>query len=180
MATRTWINIVFGTMVAINRCSSIHCCESLNINSKNIGVRLTSDHFYALLSAYVFEFLCQKREVRDDLEPRKHCVRFFGLNLWPAISETNITKGKESTKTRVTIVHAVIAESLHNKGKRTVYYIYSPRMTAENQIPWNCLTVNDDTEAFMCLRKIQRLTNDLKQESKCDESNEANNLLSQC
>ncbi|EZA59327.1 hypothetical protein X777_15972 [Ooceraea biroi] len=38
------------------------------------------------------------------------------------------------------------------------------RMTAESQIPWNCLTVNDDTEAFICLRRIQWLTGDLKEE----------------
>ncbi|RLU19878.1 hypothetical protein DMN91_008437, partial [Ooceraea biroi] len=37
-------------------------------------------------------------------------------------------------------------------------------MTAESQIPWNCLTVNDDTEAFICLRRIQWLTGDLKEE----------------
>lgn len=33
--------------------------------------------------------------------------------------------------------------------------------------PWNCLTINDNTEASVCLRKIRCLTKNLKEESKC-------------
>ncbi|XP_077266674.1 cilia- and flagella-associated protein 61-like isoform X2 [Temnothorax americanus] len=35
----------------------------------------------------------------------------------------------------------------------------------QDQIPWNCLTVNNDTEASVCFRKIRRLTGDFKQRS---------------
>ncbi|XP_014471472.1 PREDICTED: cilia- and flagella-associated protein 61-like isoform X2 [Dinoponera quadriceps] len=39
-------------------------------------------------------------------------------------------------------------------------------VTAESltELPWNCLTINDDTEAFICLRKIRWLTEDFKKE----------------
>ncbi|XP_072759857.1 cilia- and flagella-associated protein 61 [Anoplolepis gracilipes] len=39
-------------------------------------------------------------------------------------------------------------------------------MNAEELIPWNCLTINDDTEASICLKKIRLLTKDLTERSK--------------
>lgn len=41
-------------------------------------------------------------------------------------------------------------------------------MNTEDLIPWNCLTINDDTEASICLRKIRLLTNNLTERSKCN------------
>lgn len=45
-------------------------------------------------------------------------------------------------------------------------------MNTEEPIPWNCLTINDDTEASICLRKIRLLTKDLKERSKCNAINQ--------
>lgn len=50
-------------------------------------------------------------------------------------------------------------------------------MESQIKLPWNCLTINDDTEASICLKKIQWLTEDLKEESGCSANNAVNRLF---
>lgn len=48
------------------------------------------------------------------------------------------------------------------------YILYNFFKNRKELILWNCLTINDDTEASICLKKIRLLTNNLTERSKCN------------
>ncbi|CAL7938183.1 unnamed protein product [Xylocopa violacea] len=99
VAARTWINIVYGTVVAIQR------------KKKYVSVMYQGniEYDYLILTCGL---QYQRPRFQEELEAQK-------------------------------------------KGE------YSERET-----PWNCITINDDTEAAMCLEKIESLTDNLEFERK--------------
>lgn len=126
----------------------------------------------------LFTYL-QEGEIRDCVESGKYRVRLFDFNVRLAVSELDVTR--ENARARVNVIHNAFTIHVTYCKKRnrsesrvrgarckTVRYVYFSRGNKmPDQIPWNCLTVNDDTEAAACLRKIQWLTGGLKERSKC-------------
>lgn len=52
------------------------------------------------------------------------------------------------------------------KGNVIKYRRYcSRRQFLDVEVPWNMLTINDDTEAAVCLEKIKKQTENLKKKS---------------
>lgn len=102
VAARSWINIVHGTMIAINRWSPIYALIDY------LELLIRKSH----VSQFESSFLHQEREIRHGVESGYPRVRLFGPDLRAAVSETDITGGKGSAETRVTIVRALLAESL--------------------------------------------------------------------
>ncbi|XP_032670989.1 cilia- and flagella-associated protein 61-like, partial [Odontomachus brunneus] len=100
VALRTWINVVYGTMTAINR-------KEKYVTVMNQG-NLAYDYLVLTCGLQY-----QRPTLREEMKTRK--------------------RGEEA-----------IVES-------------------QMKLPWNCLTINDDTEASICLKKIQWLTEDLKE-----------------
>ncbi|KYN10877.1 Uncharacterized protein C20orf26 like protein [Trachymyrmex cornetzi] len=96
VVARTWLNIIYGTMAAINR------------REKYVTVMNQGNFAYDYLV-----LACG--------------LQYQNSTLWEKIK----MKKKERNK-------------------------------VQNQTPWNCLTVNNDTEAFTCFRKIRWLTGDFK------------------
>ncbi|EFN82493.1 Uncharacterized protein C20orf26-like protein [Harpegnathos saltator] len=101
VAVRTWVNIVYGTMTAINR-------KEKYVTVMNQG-NLAYDYLVLTCGLQY-----QRPTLQGETKARK--------------------RGEEVT------------------------------VGSTTELPWNCLTINDDTEASVCLRKIRWLTEDLQEE----------------
>ncbi|XP_076650286.1 LOW QUALITY PROTEIN: cilia- and flagella-associated protein 61, partial [Halictus rubicundus] len=112
VAARTWINVVYGTVVEVNR-------KEKHVTVMNRG-NITYDYLVVTCGLQY-----QKPQFQEELDMIKRGTMYFTNFLAPL----------------------------------------ADREWKEQETPWNCLAINDDTQAVTCLEKIRLLTKNFEDES---------------
>ncbi|XP_011864945.1 PREDICTED: cilia- and flagella-associated protein 61-like [Vollenhovia emeryi] len=118
ITARAWVNVVYGTMTAINRSSFVH-----------------HDHLiHPFDPTYTRSFHFHPRK-------KKHVT---------LMNQGNFTYDYLALTCGLQYQNSTLRDKIKQEENK-------------EQIPWNCLTINDDTEASACFRKIRWLTGDFKE-----------------